>query len=114
MLRELRELNPTGNRVFQWQDGPLDDCNTKAFKDAVERAGVGPLRWHELRHTGASWAAQSSVSLHELKELGGWQDLRMVLRYAHLAPSSVASAAEKVARFGRGPKTAAGAPEEKP
>jgi hypothetical protein len=39
------------------------------------------------------------VSLQEIKELGGWKDLRMVLRYAHLAPSSVASASEKVAQF---------------
>jgi integrase len=59
LLRRLRELNPKGDHVFQWEGKPIDDCNTRAFQEAVKRADVAPLRWHDLRHTGASWAAQS-------------------------------------------------------
>ena len=44
------ELAPDCGRVFQYDCKPIDDCNTKAFQDAVERAGVGPLHWHSLRH----------------------------------------------------------------
>jgi integrase len=99
VLDELRTLNHSGRHVFQWQGRPVDDCNTRAFQEACRRVGLDGLRWHDLRHTGASWAAQAGVSLHEIKELGGWKDLRMVLRYAHLAPSSVAGASEKVAQF---------------
>lgn len=97
-FKKLRKDNPSGH-VFQWNDEPIDDCNTKAFQDAVKRAGVGPLRWHDLRHTGASWAVQSGVTLQELMLLGDWKDYRSVLRYAHLAPSQAASAAEKVAQW---------------
>lgn len=97
-LRQLRRLNPYGNHVFQWNERPIDDCNTKAFQEAVKRAGVGPLRWHDLRHTGASWAVQNGVTLQQLMELGGWRSYAMVLRYSHLAPDHLATAAELVGR----------------
>ncbi|HZC86034.1 MAG TPA: glycoside hydrolase family 3 N-terminal domain-containing protein [Steroidobacteraceae bacterium] len=96
VLRQLRALNPEGNHVFQWNGKPVDDCNGHAFKKAVERAGLAPLRWHDLRHTFASWALQSGVTLPELKELGSWKSYDMVLKYAHLAPDHLALAADKV------------------
>ncbi|MFH1044450.1 MAG: tyrosine-type recombinase/integrase, partial [Pseudomonadota bacterium] len=58
--------------------------NGKAWKGALDRAGITAFRWHDLRHTWATWHVLSGTSLHELKELGGWQSLEMVLRYAHL------------------------------
>ena len=61
-------------------------CNTLAFQNAVKAAKVDPLRWHDLRHTWASWAMHSGVTLHELMLLGGWRSFPMVLRYAHFAP----------------------------
>jgi len=90
---------PDCGRVFQYHGKPIDDCNTKAFKDAVERSGVGPLHWHSLRHTFASWAVRNGVTLHELMQLGGWTSYSMVLRYGHLAPDHLAEAAEKVTNF---------------
>jgi integrase len=98
VLRRLKAMNPEGAHVFQWNAKPIDDCNTLAFQKAVERAQVAPLRWHDLRHTGASWAVQGGVPLQQVMELGGWKDYRMALRYAHLAPDHLASAAELVGR----------------
>ncbi len=100
VLRALRMIaDPHSSHVFTWQGKPIDDCNTVAFQKAVLRAGVAPLRWHDLRHTGASWAVQSGVSLQELMVLGDWRDYRSVLIYAHLSTTQVASAAERVARW---------------
>jgi integrase len=65
----------------------------------VERAGLSGVRWHDLRHTGASWAVQSGVTLPELMVLGDWKSYRMVLRYAFLAPSNAVEAAKKVAQM---------------
>lgn len=96
VLREARTHSPHGVHVFQFDGMPIADCNTAAFKKAVARAKVAPLRWHDLRHTFASWAVQNGVTLHELMQLGGWASYSMVLRYAHLAPDHLASAAEKV------------------
>jgi integrase len=100
VFRALRWLSPPKQPfVFVWQGKPIDDCNTLAFQEAVKRAGLAPLRWHDLRHTGASWAVQSGVTLPELMLLGDWRDYRSVLRYAHLAPTQAASAANKVAQW---------------
>lgn len=100
VLRALRWLSPpASDHVFTWRGKPIDDCNTLAFQEAVQRAGVAPFCWHDLRHTGASWAVQNGVTLPELMALGDWRDYRSVLRYAHLAPSNAAQAAERVAQM---------------
>jgi site-specific recombinase XerD len=61
----------------------------------VKAANLQPLRWHDLRHTFASWAVQNGVTLPELMQLGGWKSYSMVQKYAHLAPEHLAAAAEK-------------------
>lgn len=104
VLRECRAANPQGLHVFQYEDKPIDDFHREAFRKAVKRAGVPWLRWHDLRHTGASWAVQSGVTLPELMVLGNWKSYRMVLRYAHLAPSNAVEAAKKVAQMSHTPK----------
>jgi integrase len=98
-LRDLRKRNPKGQWVFQWNGKPVDDCNTLAFQKAVKRAKVGPLRWHDLRHTGASWAVQSGLPLTQVMELGGWKSYAMALRYSHLAPDQTAKAANAVGQM---------------
>jgi integrase len=70
LLREAHRLSPDGERVFQYDGKPVANFNTKAFKKAAERAGGAGLRWHDLRHTSASWAVQRGVTLPELMVLG--------------------------------------------
>ena len=59
-------------------------------------AGVEDFRWHDLRHTWASWHARNGTPLYALQETGGWQTPAMVRRYAHLAPAHLAPRAEAV------------------
>lgn len=96
VLQQLRTLNPEGQRVFQWKGEPIDDCNTAAYQKALARAGIQGANWHTLRHTFASWAVQSGVTLQELMGLGDWKSFEMVLRYSHLSPDHLSSAAAKV------------------
>nr|WP_199065560.1 site-specific integrase [Chitinimonas sp. BJB300] len=72
--------------VFTNQDKPLGSLSTKAFDKACLAAGIENFRFHDLRHTWASWLIHSGVGLAELQELGGWESVEMVRRYAHLAP----------------------------
>lgn len=97
VLKECRMAFQHGDRVFQFEGQPIANFNTAAFKKASRRAGLEWLRWHDLRHTGASWAVQGGVTLQELMVLGDWKSYRMVLRYAHLSPANAASAAQAVA-----------------
>lgn len=69
-------------------------CNT--WKAATKRAGVPWLRFHDLRHTWASWHAMAGTPLSVLQELGGWHSHEMVQRYAHLSQEHLAAAAERV------------------
>lgn len=57
--------------------------------------GTGVV-WHTLRHTWASWFVMNGGTLQELMALGGWKSYSMVLRYAHLAPEHLATAAARV------------------
>lgn len=78
---------------FTYQGNPVDRTSTKAWKRALDRAGIEDFRWHDLRHTWASWHVQNGTSLYELMELGGWSSFEMVLRYAHFAGEHLKQAA---------------------
>jgi integrase len=73
---------------------PYLDPYGKEFQAAAKRAGLPGLRWHDLRHTWASWHAQRGTPLHVLQELGGWKSLAMVQRYAHLSTEHLRAYAE--------------------
>lgn len=51
----------------------------------IKRAGMTDFRFHDLRHIWASWLIQSGVPLSALQEMGGWESIEMVQRYADLA-----------------------------
>jgi integrase len=70
--------------------------SSTAWDRARQRAGIEDFRFHDLRHTWASWHVQSGTSLAELMELGGWKSYEMVLRYAHLAPDKLSSVASRI------------------
>jgi integrase len=74
----------------RFQGKPVGQVNTKAWRSALKRAGIKDFRWHDLRHTWASWHVQSGTPLHVLQELGGWSDYKMVQRYAHLTHEHLA------------------------
>ena len=69
-----------------------------AWKRSLKRAGIEMFRFHDLRHTWASWHVMKGTSLQELMELGGWKSYEMVLRYAHLAPEHLSDAAARIER----------------
>lgn len=57
--------------------------NTKAFRKARKRAGLA-VRWHDLRHTFASWLAVAGASDQIITSLMGWTSPAMTKRYVHL------------------------------
>lgn len=71
--------------VFVYRGKPVKQTSTKAWYKTLKAAGLKNFRWHDLRHTWASWHVQRGTPLYVLKELGGWETLEMVQRYAHLS-----------------------------
>ena len=91
-----RQLGKHAERVFTYASRPVAKVNTKAWQKALKRAGIQNFRWHDLRHTWASWLVQSGTPLYDLQEMAGWKSAEMVRRYAHLAPAQMAKHAEVV------------------
>jgi integrase len=96
VLRRQAKKHP--RFVFTHRGKPVRNVNTKAWKAALGRAGIEDFRWHDLRHTWATWHVQEGTPTNVLQELGGWESADMVRRYAHLAPDHLAEFAERLSR----------------
>ncbi|WP_458047384.1 tyrosine-type recombinase/integrase [Phytobacter sp. AG2a] len=85
---------PDGTLTPQVRKMRVDDNN--AWNAGLKKAGIEDFRFHDLRHTWASWLIQSGVPLSVLQEMGGWESIEMVRRYAHLAPNHLTEHARKI------------------
>lgn len=92
--KALLESFPEPRKGRVW--GDMDRVWANTWTSACKRAGVPGFRFHDLRHTWASWHAMAGTPLSVLQELGGWHSHEMVQRYAHLSPEHLANAAERV------------------
>jgi integrase len=64
--------------VFSYHCRPITQVSTKAWYAALARAGIEDFRWHDLRHTWASWHVQNGTPLYVLQGLGSWESPEMV------------------------------------
>lgn len=95
-----RQIGKHLELVFTFRGAPIRQVSTKAWYKALQRAGIADFRWHDLRHTWASWHVQNGTPLFALQELGGWESAEMVRRYAHLAADHLAPYADRLATVG--------------
>lgn len=70
--------------------------SNSAWLTALRRAEIQDFRFHDLRHTWASWHRQAGTSCDELKDLGGWKSRQMVDRYAKFATEQLTVAAARI------------------
>ena len=90
LLQSLPE--PHSGFVF----GDIKSISPSVWERVCKAAGVPWLRFHDLRHTWASWHAMANTPMNVLQELGGWATPQMLRKYAHLSPEHLAQAAERV------------------
>lgn len=76
-------------------DKPMTDVKT-AWLELLKSAGIVGFRWHDMRHDFASRLVMAGVPLNTVRDLLGHADIKMTLRYAHLAPDSKAAAVELI------------------
>jgi integrase len=84
---------------FTYRGEPIAwELTNSAWQQAIKRAGISDFRFHDLRHTWASWHRQAGTSCDELKDLGGWKSRVMVDRYAKFATEHLTAAAARIER----------------
>jgi len=85
--------------VFARSDGrPVRGANrTRMFREACAREGLHRLTWHDLRHTGATTAAQSGASLRELQARLGHSTVAAAMTYQHATADRDRELAERMA-----------------
>lgn len=82
--------NAQGKIIYQ----PIDIRT--AWENALEKAEIEDFRFHDLRHSAASYLAMNGASLAEIAEVLGHKTLQMVKRYAHLSEAHTHSIVSKM------------------
>ncbi len=101
-LEELKKLSKVrridDDRVFAL----TPDQVRWYFKSALNKAKIEDFRFHDLRHSAASYLAMNGATLAEIAEVLGHKTLQMVKRYAHLTEQHTSKVVERMnkQRFG--------------
>ena len=81
-------------RTDKTQDKPLDF--QRAWMTALKRAELTDFRFHDLRHTAASYLAMNGAGLREIADILGHKTLAMVQRYSHLTEDHKSAVVERM------------------
>jgi integrase len=85
VIRE--QIGKHHTHIFTRLGKPIKSWDRKQWGLACGRANITNFRFHDVRHTWASWHVQNGTPLQILMELGGWATYDMVLKYGHLNPA---------------------------
>ena len=99
MLKDYAKVRVLGSPgVFLLNSGaPLThSVYGKLFRDALATAKITDFRFHDLRHTAASYLAQNGATLLEIQQVLGHRTPTMTARYAHLVESHVEAVVDRV------------------
>ena len=88
-------FSPTADMRTPWHPQTI----SHRFLTACKRAGVTPMRLHDLRHHSATALLKSGVSVGEVMDRHGWKTMDMVSRYRHLMEATDVAAAEALERL---------------
>jgi integrase len=90
---KVRQLK--GERVFPNPSGRGRFDYAKDFKAAVAAAGIEDFRFHDLRHSAATYLARAGATEQQLRAIGGWKS-GVVSRYVHIAAQDARDVLEKM------------------
>lgn len=98
-LQALKQNNPSPWVFYNEQTGQRRVTFQSAFKKAVERANIGQVRIHDLRHTFASVLVQQGTPLYHVMQLLGHSDIKTTQKYAHLGKNNLEDVVKSLPNF---------------
>jgi integrase len=94
-LAKVRRLDT--DLLFPGKVDPNEPIDLRQpWETAIKRAEIHDFRFHDLRHSAASYLAMNGASLAEIAETLGHKTLQMVKRYSHLSEAHTASVVERM------------------
>ena len=94
-LAKVRRLDT--DLLFPGRVNPSEPIDLRQpWEKAMEKADIHDFRFHDLRHSAASYLAMNGASLAEIAETLGHKTLQMVKRYSHLSEAHTASVVERM------------------
>jgi integrase len=103
----LKTGRPMSEWVFPSEEGTaLDAANLrKIFLSCLKKAGLRAIRFHDLRHTFASWLIANGESLAYVKEQMGHHSIQITVdTYGHLIPGANRQAVNRLAEMVENPQ----------
>ena len=91
LLNQLKIARFDSDYIFPRKDGKKPIDIKRPWEMAILRAGIKDFRFHDLRHSAASYLAMNGASNRDLMEILGHRTLQMTSRYSHLSNSHVSS-----------------------
>lgn len=97
LISDLRARgNPVDAFVFPRPDGKKPIAIKRAWLSALKNAEIKDFKFHDLRHSAASYLAMNGATLAEIAEVLGHKTLQMVKRYAHMSEQHTMSVVERM------------------
>ncbi|MGD9639444.1 MAG: tyrosine-type recombinase/integrase [Alphaproteobacteria bacterium] len=97
MLELYNSKNAKSDLIFPSYNNINKPTNIRtAWEIALEKAGIEDFRFHDLRHSTASYLAMNGATLAEIAEVLGHKTLAMVKRYSHLSEAHTAGVLERM------------------
>lgn len=96
MKSHYKNRNENTNLVFPAKNlqNPIDIRTP--FETALEKAEIEDFRWHDLRHSCASYLAMNGATSAEIAGVLGHKTLSMVKRYSHISDAHTAGVVERM------------------
>jgi len=97
MEEHYKMRSPASDLVFPSPSRPDKSWDSRtSWLTALQKANIQDFRFHDLRHSCASYLAMNGASLAEIAEVLGHKTLQMVKRYAHLSEAHTAKVVQSM------------------
>jgi hypothetical protein len=120
-IKELVDINDDAADVLlSWQkQSSCEDKNELVFPEikgsrymylhrewqaVLKEAGIENFRWHDMRHDFASQLVMAGVDIYTVCKMLNHSDVKITMKYAHLAPDRMKNAAQVLNRRNKGDK----------
>lgn len=95
-MSKVRRIDTT--LLFPREDGKAPQEIRKAWLNVLDEAGIKNFRFHDLRHTCATYLAENGATLIEIASILGHRTLQMVKRYSHITDKHNAALIQKMSK----------------